>query len=153
MFAWLSSGRGRGGALAAAVVLMFALVACGGGGGGGGDTGGGGDGGGGGGGGGTGGTRDISGKVVDASTLTALPGVTVSSSGKTTISLQDGSFLLQGLPTTALIVTFQLTGYDNSTAQVNDATTTVVNVQMAHSGGSLGNVTQPPPPPDFDALQ
>ncbi len=137
MFAWLSSGRGRGGALAAAVVLMFALVACGGGGGGGG----------------TGGTRDISGKVVDASTLTALPGVTVSSSGKTTISLQDGSFLLQGLPTTALIVTFQLTGYDNSTAQVNDATTTVVNVQMAHSGGSLGNVTQPPPPPDFDALQ
>ena len=142
----------RRGMILMASLAVVALAACGGNGGGGGD-GGGGDGGGGGGGGGTTTNRTISGRVTNALTGLGIAGVTVASSGRTTTTTADGNYTLASLPDTGtLTLTFTAAGFTTQAIDVTNTSQATLNVSMQPSGGTIGDVTQPPPPPDFDSL-
>ena len=100
----------------------------------------------------TSGSRSISGKLTNALTGAPLVGVTVSAAGKSTTTTSDGSYTLTGLPDTGTItVSYTISGYTTVSQDVTD-TTVPISVAMQPSSGSIGNVTQPPPPPNFDAL-
>ncbi len=117
-------------------------------------SGGGGDGGGGGGGGGgINYTRIITGIITNALTGNPVAGASVSASGQTTTTSTTGQYTLNNLPDTGTItISVTAAGYQNAAVDVTDTTLTVQNLQLQPSGGSVGDVTQPPAPPDFDAL-
>lgn len=131
------------GALVAAVVAAVALIGCGSGGGGGGGT--------------TpppGGdtnTRSLTGVVRDANGQ-PVSGVTVSAAGQTTTTAADGSWQLNNLPsTTNVTVTFSGTGFQTQSIVVPTTDSTPVqNVTLPPSGSGFDNISQPPPPPNFD---
>jgi len=97
--------------------------------------------------------RVISGRVTNALTGLPLAGVTVSSSGRSTTTGPDGTYRLTQLPRTgAVTLTFAASGFSTRTVTVTDPAQTTVDVNWPPAGGSVDAGTQPPTPPDLDAL-
>lgn len=55
----------------------------------------------------------VAGRVIDANTRSALPGVEVRAGASTTISARDGSFRLSGLPAGEQVMVFSYLGYES----------------------------------------
>ncbi len=79
--------------------------------------------------------------------------MTVASSGQTTTTTATGDYTLSSLPDTGtLTITFTAGGFSTQAIDVANTAQATLNVSMQPSGGTIGDVTQPPPPPDFDSL-
>lgn len=98
------------------------------------------------------GERVLTGQVTNSLTGQPVAGVTVSAAGQTATTAADGTFTLTGLPETgALTVTFTGENYSTTSVDVTDPSQAHLNVQQVPTIGG-GTISQPPPPPDFDAL-
>ena len=74
---------------------------------------------------------DVAGRVVDPATGNALPGATVTASGRTAVADDDGVFLLRDLPAGPVELTFRYVGYPRATrAAVSSDAPTVVEFRL-----------------------
>lgn len=102
----------------------------------------------------SGGNETLSGTITAASSGNPVSGAVISAAGKDTTSTTTGSYSLTGLPAGSVQVTVTATGFTTSvnTVGITAGGTNTHNVTLTSSGSGNVDITQPPPPPDFDTL-